>query len=151
MVVKIFLCIALIIFPLQMSFANDYIIKLDDYEELEFSSLTNQDYSTIDLEVKTAGKKKPNLGSLESNLGPIKTKLQYQPFNQAAQVEANMDLIESYQFFKYNHDPRKLIPYTSRGIQKGANDILHIKSKLKDGSKQIYQDFKDDYQNGAIE
>ena len=143
MVVKIFLCITLIIISLQVSLANDNVIKLDDYEVVEFDSLIYKDtYSIINSDLQSTKMKKPSLGTLESNLGPIKTKLQYKPFNQSAQVEANMDLIESYQFFKDNHDLRMLIPYTNRGIQRRASEIKHIKSKIHNGSIQVYQEFK---------
>lgn len=126
--------------------AEDSVIRLENYETLP--KLEPFDKREIEPFTDTTKQKsKLELGSLKSKLGPIETKLQFNPLAQQSQAQFNMDLIESYQFFKENHDPRKLLPYTIKSFQNSGKNIKELKSKVEKTSSELYKELKTDSNN----
>lgn len=126
--------------------ANGSVIKLSPNETtLNFELLENREINSLNYNQETKQKAKLQFGSLKSNLGPIETKLQYNPFNQGAQVQAQMDLIESYQYFKENHDPRKFLIYTINSFRENTDNL---KSNIRKNTTELYTELKKEW--GAV-
>lgn len=148
MVVKLLLILALV--STALVHADEYSIKLENFENPDFSFINEKTINTTRYFSEPEQKKKKfRLDSFETNLGPLKTRLKYNPFNQRAQFETNMDLIESYEYFKQNHDPRRLLPYAMKGVRQNASNLKHIRSKVKNRSLKLYQDFKDEVNSSS--